>query len=249
MQQQRNFGGYWVIPILASVVLGVPACGQPESVEEVATQQSQQMPGFGPVTIRIMGTAPKPASGTVYPGDCSDTMPDDDLEVMTFSAPWKVVGDGSVGGGGAGARFGSPVTRTFNFEKSPDVPKKQLQLHFGLEQTTRTVADLTAGLAKIADIEFGNSTVGLYYVEETKDLLMGYAALFPIAQTEGMPNEAEFTGRYIATVGFNPVGASHFDGWSEAEIIQLFNSFSTARCLGEGLEQGLAPFSPTVVYE
>ena len=91
--------------------------------------------------------------------------------------------------------------------------------------------------------------MGLYFVDQTKDFRFGYIAVFPIAQIEGLPAEPPFTGRFQARVSFTPVGPLDFDGWTEPEIVQLYNTVYSERCLGVGLGQGLAPFSPTVVYE
>lgn len=213
----------------------------------IATAEAPTTPGIGHITIRVTGTSAKSGNGALYSGDCDDMRPqDDDLEVMTFSAPWKNVGAGGSGGGG---RYGSPVTRLLEFEKSEDIPRKTLRLSLDLEQTDHTVAQLVASLPKIADVQFGDRQVGLYYVEETNELRMGYVAFFPLARTEGLPQEAEFTGRYVAEVGFQPVGPLHFQGWSVDEIIALYSSFSTARCFGEGLAAGLAPLFPELVYE
>lgn len=245
------------IPVIAAL-LSLSACGEPEPVEEkIVTQpavaeapasmpQQQQMPGMGPITIRMRGTEPEPGTEANYIGDCDDMRPhDDDFEVMSFSAPWKIVGRDQ---GGAGASYGSPVSRGFTFEKNPDAAEVRLVLHFGLERSDLTAADLTAGLPKVTDLAFSPGVVGLHRVSETKNLQTGYAAVFPLVALEGQPQEPEFTGRYLATVQLIPHSLP-IDGWSEGDIIQLFDSFYTERCLGEGLKQALAPFAPTVIYE
>ena len=205
-----------------------------------------QVPGFGPITIHAIGTTPKPAFGTVYVGECDDMQPDDDMEVMTFSAPWKTFGAGSAG---KGARYGTPIMRAFEFEKDPDITKIRLSLELRRESSDLTAADLTDGLPKVADIAYGSRTVGLHRVPETYNLKVGYAAIFPLVQVEGLPAEPGLTGRYIATVQLISLAIPEFEGWSEAEIIQLFESFYAARCLAEGLEQGWAAVAPTVIYE
>lgn len=202
--------------------------------------------GFGPVTLRINGTTPRTGAGTQYVGDCDNAQPDDDFEVMTFSAPWKIVGSNS---GGHGAGMGSPSSRSFIFEKNPDIGEKRFKLDFGRERSDATAESLTAGLTRVADLEFGNSSVGLFFVAESGELAFGYAALFPIAQITGLPPEPEFTGRYIARVSFTPVGPLDFEGWSQAEIVQLYMSVYSERCLGEQLGSFFAALGATTVYE
>ena len=132
--------------------------------EPASENTGAQVPGFGPITIRAIGTTPKPAFGTVCAGECDDMQPDDEMEVMTFSAPWKTAGAGSAG---KGARYGTPVKRAFEFEKDPDITKVRLSLELGRETSDLTARDLTDGLPKVADITFGSRTVGLHRVPET----------------------------------------------------------------------------------
>lgn len=245
-----------------TVVMGVltllSGCGEQEPAEEetvtpitvaqppAAAPQQPQVPGFGPLTIRAMGTTSKPAFGTVYVGDCDGAQPDDDFEVMTFSAPWKIVGQSS---GGNGARFGGPTGRSFYFEKNPDAAELKLELDFGLERTDLTAGDLTAGHQKVTDLAFSPGSVGLYRVKKPDDPVSPYMAVFPLIDREGMPQEPGFTGRYIATVTLLSTSLPEFEGWRKEEIIQLFESFYAARCLGEGLEQGWAALAPTLIFE
>lgn len=220
---------------------------QPSSVSAPeSTPQQPPTPGFGPIIIRALGTTPKPDFGTVYVGECDDRQPDDDMEVMTFSAPWKTAGAGSAG---KGARYGTPIMRSFEFEKDPDLTTVRLSLDSGREKSDLTAADLTDGLPKVADIAFGSRTVGLHRVPETYNLKAGYAAIFPLIEVEGLPTEPGLTSRYIATVQLISLAIPEFEGWSEAEIIQLFESFYASRCLAKGLEQGWAVMAPTVIFE
>lgn len=237
------------------IVFGVSACGDAaqEAVVETATTNeppppnvTPQVPGFGPVTIRVRGTAVKQGAGTIYTGDCDDMSPDDDFEVMTFSAPWSIVGFNQAG---FGAAMGGGITRGFEFTKGPDAANVRLLFTFGLEKSNATAAMLTDGLPRVADIAFADGTVGLFRVTEPRELVPGYAAVFPIVQKEGMPAEPEFTSRHIARVQLISLSLPEFNGWSEAEIIKLFESFYTERCLGDGLERALAPFAPKMSYE
>ncbi len=57
------------------------------------------------------------------------------------------------------------------------------------------------------------------------------------------------SGRYLAHVHFGPVGPLNFDGWPQAEVVDLFNSAHTSRCLGDGLDREFAAFSPTIIYD
>lgn len=214
-----------------------------ESATEIA---AAQIPGFGPVTIHAIGTTPKPPFGTVYVGECDDMQPDDDMEVMTFSAPWKTAGAGSAG---RGARYGTPIMRAFEFEKDPDTTTIRLSLELGIEKSDLTAADLTDGLPKVADITFGSRTVGLHRGIEPNRLINPYLAIFPLVEVDGLPAEPGLTGRYIATVQLISLAIPEFEGWSETELIQLFKSFYASRCLAEGLEQGWAVMAPTVIFE
>ncbi len=240
METQRRRKVFWIVPlaVIVGIVFG-PSVLVPE-------QAAAQAPGFGPITIRAMGTTPKPAFGTVYVGECDDMWPDDDMEVMTFSAPWKTFG---VGTAGLGARYGTPIKRTFEFEKDPDITQIRLSLELGIEKSDLTAADLTDGLPKVADIAFGSRTVGLYRAIKPNNLINPYIAVFPLIEVEGLPAEPGLTNRYIATVQLISLAIPEFEGWSEAEIIQLFESFYASRCLGEGLEQGWAVLAPTVIFE
>ena len=240
MGTQRQRAVLWFMPlaVVVGLVLGPSVLASGKA--------AAQVPGFGPVTIRAIGTTLKPAFGTVYVGECDDMQPDDDMEVMTFSAPWKTFG---VGSAGLGARYGTPIKRVFEFEKDPDITQIRLSLELGIERSDLTAADLTDGLPKVADIAFGSRIVGLHRVPETYNLKVGYAAIFPLIEVDGLPKEPGLTGRYIATVQLISLAIPEFEGWSEAEIIQLFESFYAARCLAEGLEQGWAALAPTVIYE
>ena len=222
-----------------------PPTAQPQQPPAPATPTPRDF-GFGPVTLRFMGTTPKTGPGARYIGDCDNEQPDDDFEVMTFSAPWKIVGSRS---GGAGGSLGAPFSRYFHFEKSPDLGQARFGLEFGRELRRATDASLTAGLNNIADIDFGTGSVGLFFVEEIGELPQGYAALFPIAQLEGMPPEPDLLPRYIAQVTFSPYIGS-LEGWSQAEIVQLYESLYTERCLGEDFGGALAAMmGAATVYE
>ncbi len=57
------------------------------------------------------------------------------------------------------------------------------------------------------------------------------------------------SGRYLAHVHFGAVGPLNVDGWPQAEVIELFSSFHTAHCMGEGLSRDFASFEPVLTYE
>ena len=171
---------------------------------------------------------------------------DDDFEVMSFSAPWKIVGRDQ---GGVGAGYGSPVSRAFTFEKNPDAAEVRLVLDFGLERSDLTAADLTTGIPKVADLAFSPGSVGLYRSNDPDLMLNPYVAVFPLVDVEGKPYERELTSRVLATVELYSTGLPEFHGWSEGEIIQLFESFYTARCVGEDFMESYAAVDPTLIFE
>jgi len=242
------------LTLLATLIIA--ACGEQKPAEEqlgtptevaeapaATTLQQSQGFGFGPVTIRVSGTVPKP--GANYIGDCVGGAPDHDFGVMSFSAPWKIVG--YTGGGPGRAEHG--LRRSFTFEKNPDAAGVDLRLAFLNERRDRTAADLTAGYPKVADLAFSPGSVGLYRSNDPDLMLNPYVAVFPLVDVEGKPYERELTSRVLATVELYSTGLPEFYGWSEGEIIQLFESFYTARCVGEDFMESYAAVDPTLIFE
>ena len=195
----------------------------------------------GDPTVHIRGWEQQGAGSQTIEGDCDGAMPDDDLEVMTFSASWKQVG----------ASSGSSLvgSHSLMFEKKRGIPQKRLKLSFQPESRRVDLASRIVDYPVVANIPFAGETVKLIFVNQTADFKFGYHALFPIAQFEGFPMNMQESGRYLAHVHFGPVGPLNFDGWPQAEVIELFNSLHTSRCLGDGLGREFATFSPTIIHD
>lgn len=198
-------------------------------------------PSVGNATIRVIGMPQSGQGAANFTGDCDGASPDDDLEVMSFTAPWNMVG-----ASGGGMLIGSHM---LDFEKSKELPRKRLTLRFQPELRQPDLEALIDRYGVVAEIPFAGSTVKLVFANETRDFKFGYNALYPIAVLENMAYDPRHTGRYLAHVHFGPIGPLDFDGWSEAEIVDVFKSLRTAPCTVDTLKRDFAPFNPRVIYE
>lgn len=196
---------------------------------------------LGNPTIRILGTAEAGADDSNFPGDCDGVQPDDDLEAMSFSAPWR-----QVGAGGGHSLVG---LHALDFERSREFPRKRLTLRFQPESGVHDLESYIDQYGVVATIPFGGNAVKLVFANETGNFKFGYNAIFPVAVVDGMPVGPGRGERYLAHVHFGPIGPLHFDGWSQAEIVDVFKSFTTAPCVGNTLKQDYGPLNPRVVYE
>ncbi|MEL7491947.1 MAG: hypothetical protein AAGJ73_14615 [Pseudomonadota bacterium] len=199
------------------------------------------------VTITAYGTKPKVGSGSPYIADCDGAVPDDDLEVLTFYAPWEVKNPGS---GGSGAKDGvTPFSRSFDLEKRPAVQLLRLRLSYSREKRDAAVENLTEGYAPVALVDFGPHKVGVYFSEnETGNIRRGYTAFFPLVELSSLPAESSITDRIIAEVSISH-SSKTLDGWHEAEILNVFKSLYQEKCLSEALASSYAVFSPKVILE
>lgn len=195
----------------------------------------------GNPTVHIRGWEQQGAGSQTIEGDCDGAMPDDDLEVMTFAASWK-----QVGAGGSSSLVGG---HNLTFEKKRGIPPKRLSLSFQPEVRRVDLASRVHDYPVVANIPFAGDTVKLFFVNLTADFSFGYHALFPIAQLEGFPMNMQESGRYLAHVHFGAVGPLNFDGWPQDEVVNLFKSLHTSRCLGDGLGREFVTFSPAIIYE
>ena len=215
-------------------------------LEEIRVISELPPSSTGPVVIRIIGTAERSQSGVRYVGDCDGNNVEDDIEIMAFSAPWKVI---ETGGNGNGWKSNTslPLTREFIFEKSSDIAQKILKLDYFKERKVETAKLITSDLEKVAEVANGN--IPLYWVKESNKFKYGYVALFPVVELIGFPEDPEFTNFYYAAVSFTPVGLDNFDGWSKKEVIRLYNTMYTRKCLGDGFKKGFSFFNPKLFYD
>jgi len=244
-----------LIPSLFVVFL--TACDKAGDKAEAALDEQQRptrdasMRSSRRVDFHIIGTTPAVAAGIIYKGNCdSSRATAADLDLMTFSTPasWKYVGHS--GGSVTSISAGGDVLRSILFEKKrPYRPKARLTLQVHQERSDQPVDTFTSGLRKVTDI--GAGPVALYWVDGKN----GYLAYFPIARRmrPDIPDqspEPELTGRSIAKVTFT-AGSDSFDVWPETEIVALYESLYTERCLGDALVKvaGLNGFEATAIYE
>lgn len=198
------------------------------------------MTTLGNPTIRVRGTSNDGSAKANFPGDCDGVQPDDDLEVMSFSAPWK-----QVGGGGGHSLVG---THALDFERK-GFPRKRLTLRFNSASGAHDLESYVDQYGVVATIPFAGDSVKLVFANETGNLKFGYNAIFPVAVVEGMPVGPGGGERYLAHVHFGPIGPLHFKGWPQDEIIAVFKSLTTAPCTGDGLQRDFGPLNPRVIYE
>lgn len=203
---------------------------------------------MGKPVIHIRGVQENPAPADlvdqVFVGDCDNARPEDDVEVMTFTAPWSIKGSSS--GGSGDSVVGK---RSLMLERDRGVAQKRLTLDFRQESKRMPLMDYISDHAVVDNIPFAGDEVKLVYVNQTTNLKLGYHAVFPLAQLEGFPMNMQESGRYLAHVHFGPVGAMNFDGWPQKDVIELFNSLRTSPCLSAALQKEFAVFSPTVVFD
>lgn len=199
------------------------------------------MSGLGNPTIRVFGMPKAGADNSNFPGDCDGASPEDDIEVMSFTAPWKLVGasGGSLLVGG----------HALDFERSREFPRKRLTLSFRSVSGVHDLESYIDQYGVVAEIPFAGNTVKLVFANETGNFKFGYNAIFPVAVVEGMPAAPGQNERYLAHVHFGPIGPLHFKGWPQAEIVGVFKSLVTAPCTGEGLKRDYGPLNPRVIYE
>ena len=198
------------------------------------------MAALGKPTIRVFGTSNDGSANANFPGDCDGASPDDDLEVMSFAAPWK-----QVGAGGGHSLVG---THALDFERK-GFPRKRLTLRFNSASGAHDLESYVDKYGVVAAIPFAGDSVKLVFANETGNLKFGYNAIFPVAVVEDMPVGPGGGERYLAHVHFGPIGPLHFKGWPQDEIIAVFQSLTTAPCTGEGLQRDFGPLNPRVIYE
>ena len=195
---------------------------------------------LGTPTIRVFGTSSDGSGNANFIGDCDGAFPDDDLEVMSFSAPWK-----QVGAGGGHALVG---THALDFERK-GFPRKRLTLSFRPSSGVHDLESYVDQYGVVATIPFAGDSVKLVFANETGNFKFGYNAIFPVAVVEGMPAPPGQAERYLAHVHFGPIGPLHFKGWPQDEIVAVFESLTTAPCTGDGLKRDFGPLNPRVIYE